>query len=376
MTDDWSSKIGIPDASEPLVEARYNAEFEAMVARILGPKELPDSLTRLAGRQWVAAAMLPFFMRHDTVHVEPDLALLALFLSSAVNDCRYSYGFFRSRLILVGHRREKLSRLTEAVLSDRPAQQPGDELDALVGLIRLAASLNHTSSQGNRTEASPGGAPGDGAPARQELFERFETLGVPRSASRELAATVAQASFFNRVCTLLAMPPYERAEAMVYHPMIRVVRPIIGRSIRGRRIKPTEPPPDDGEFYDIINDLSGTWYAPWIATTIDRCLDKQTEIDGFGIPERLAAIEIVAGALGAAGLRKEAHRRLSRTRGASLSEELSAWFKMTVHYRARSANAQTARLGRSVDSDLLIDAVGTAALANMLARVELLLGPG
>lgn len=351
MDGKWTQRIGAL-SSRAMIEPEHDAEFERAAARILGSTDIPGCLRMLAGHAWIAAAMFPLFMRHDTVYVEPDLAAKAVLLSSAVNDCRYSYGFFRSRMLLSGYPGEELDRLTEAAVDG--ADSVGDREQALVDLVKFTSLCDPLESGGNKTR----------------LFSRLKASGLSKQAIGELAGCIAQCGFFNRVCTLLAAPPYVKAETMPEKVLIRAVRPILSRSIRGRRIEPIDTPKPRGPFAPVLKGLQGTWYLPWATTLIDRCLDDQTVADGLPIATRLAIVVTVSETLRAPGIGSEARDLLVKRSGEGLPDMLAAWCTMSVSYRAREAIEHTERISKTLGSSALADAVATSALANLLARLE------
>ncbi|WP_455383617.1 hypothetical protein, partial [Salinispira pacifica] len=272
---------------DPLVEPDFDGEFDRAARRILGFRRTPDCLLRLIPAEWVAVTMIPLFMRHDAVSAPPELTDLVVYLTSVANGDRYTAGLSEARLRLLGTDRDELSRPAALARGEETPLHSGDGGErvswaALAAMSRAVANI------------SAGGA----GPARAAVTElRKGSLGS--GAARELAGCALQTGFFNAVCTMLAVPPFLEMERMADNLLVRLARPAIARSLRGRTIpaeRVTVPKRATGSFVfpHLISALKGSWYALWAYTSVDRCLESDGSEWGVTRAVRLRLIETVA----------------------------------------------------------------------------------
>lgn len=343
---------------ESLVEPEYDAEFDTAARRLLGFRRTPDCLLRLLPAEWVAVSTIPLFMRHDAVAAPAELTDLAVYLTAEADGCRYTAGSAAARLRLLGRSRKELARLASLA---RGTASSGSDVDS--GLAALA-----------RTVAC---AVGDTTADARSAMAQLEKSGLSTAAVRELAACCIQTCFYNSVCSLLSMPPFFEMERMPDNLFIKLARPIIARSLRGRTIDAsTLAVPGkkrrDFPFPALLGALRGTWYEAWSFTAVERWRDWEGE--GLSTGARFTVMERILRAMGALQ---------SAGRAATLvGADPVAVPRAVEEFALRSISAgdgewqKSARLVSYLPPAGLVDLVGTAALARFAALVELTLQRG
>jgi hypothetical protein len=359
-TFEWSEDWG-----SPLVEPEYDAEFDAAAKRLLGFRRTPDCLFHLLPAEWVAVTTLPLFMRHDAAAAPPELTDLVAYLTAEADGCRYTAGLSAARLRLLGRQPEELGRLAAVVRGTVHSDETLE--DRLANMARAVV----------RAAGPAAGDPPEGG-ARRAVAQLSEH-GLSGLAARELAACAVQACFFDSVCSLLSIPPFYEMERMPDSLLIKLVRPIIARSLRGRQIDVSGlavagPRRKNFLFPALLRGLRGTWYEAWSFTAVDRWFNREDAGSTGGI--RLKVMERILGEMGA---------KISASQVAAAATGRDAILPAAVEQFALQSLPAVAgndggwRRSGNLVSYLspaeLVDLVGTAALARFVGLAELLLGP-
>ena len=184
------------------------------------------------------------------------------------------------------------------------------------------------------------------------------------------------------------MPPDRKMEKAVENPLKRLALSV-GMTLfhmRTRRLGPTAPVEAAGTFAALVWALPESPAAAWFASTVRACFSAPA------IPRRtkLLMLAVIARTLGCPFCEGEACSELERegldrpasTRvldslsGPGLSAEdarLLDWARETVNYENGAIQKRTRALAASVSTDVLLEAVATAAVSNTAVRLAMLL---
>jgi AhpD family alkylhydroperoxidase len=327
---------------------------------------VPEYFRYLSPCPWVSRSMLQLDTLHiGLVHTDPELVEFVALAVSQDNSCRYCYAAHRTYLRVVGMDDDRIRRLEQELLTGRLT---GQERPALEFVRRVSRS--------------------DPPPSRADR-ERLAVAGYGAAAVGELALVAALYVYFNRVATLTALPP-QWLEQVMDRWWLRLCRPLLRWWVGGRRRGPAAPAasgPPSGPFAYIAQALPGVPAAAALGATIH---DAWTT--GALEPRARALVfAVVARAVGASRMEREAAGLLC-ARGFTEAQiesildhlgapELDPIERLVVPYAretVRYTPAHIQRRGRTLCEPLgpaaFLDLVGTASLANALARLSLALG--
>lgn len=345
---------------EPLLPPGSDAVLE-QEARERGGG-VPVMLRHVLGSPWMARAYIAD-MAPQFSHVSSDDANLAMFAASQENACRYCYGAMRAVMRLLGYREAQIRRLER----ERQAAELGKRGRAVVDFARALARSNPR-------------------PARSDQ-EALLAAGFSRDGASEIALAVANACFFNRLGTFLAIPPDPAFEAMPDRWIVRLLRPLVSRKMRR---KPVPPPPaphpaPDVPFGTVVPALGPVPGAAALARTLQGAFSSDV------LPRRAKVLvfAVVARALACPFCETEAKRwllkdgigeaeadgilaHLASPRLDPVEARLVPFARETVRYRPAAIHERTRELLDALGPQRLLEAVGTAALANSVVRLGML----
>jgi alkylhydroperoxidase family enzyme len=221
------------------------------------------------------------------------------------------------------------------------------------------------------------------SPAREDR-EGLLKEGLSPEAVAEIAACVVKACFVNRISTFLALPPNQALENLPDS----FVGGVLGFFVRKKTLPRRAPPPQglryEGPCAAIIAAAGKTWIAAWLRILTDGWLASPA------LPNRskLLMLAVIAKQLGSELCEEETARSLgqeglsakeiatilatlSSTVLTPLERTLLRWIRETVWYEPRVIQDNTRRLLAELGEEKTLEAVGTAALGNALARLSL-----
>ena len=336
------------------------AALETEVFGLLGAK--PGWLPRIGRSPWIARA-LASFASHPVAYVTPALRDFVPFVVSQDNSCRYCHGVQRSLLKIFGYSDAYITRVERDfhVVDLAPAET------AALDFVRKSSHANPR-------------------PTRSDLDELLRA-GLSRGAVTEIAALAAASSFANRLATFLALPPEVRLESLTGRRFFGLLRPLIARSIRRHR-RATAParPSTEGPYARLVAALDGSPMAAVFRRIID---------DAFGspvLPARTKALmaAVIARALGCGYCEDEARRMLeqhglgaaeidriltdlSSPRLDARESRLVGFARETVRYQPGAIQLRVRDVCQGFSADEAVEVVATAALANALGRLSIVL---
>ncbi len=346
----WLQPVPVPD------------ELRAALRKFTGGT-IPVWASHLAPVPWVVRA---FVCGLDKTVAYTPVALwdLIAFVVSQDNACRYCYGATRTILTILGYGDDAIDRLERDI-------ELADLTSAEQAALRFARKLS---------QANP--------PVDAADLGALAAAGYTTQAIAEIAYVAAFSGYGNRVATAFALPP-DRFERILEHPLRRLVRPVLARHFRGRRRPPTAPPfPNPPPFADVVTMLGGSPTAHRVRAMLDDAfaspvLPRRTKLLEFAVVGRALecrwAENEAKRALGAEGWTEAA---VDDVLAHLASPELDArerllvpFARETVRYRSLAFQERTRALAAHVPLPELIEAVGTAAVANAVARIAILLDP-
>lgn len=344
---------------QPLVEPVDDPEWNAEIVRKMGPKAMSY---RYVGRsRWLREAI----MRGNTARSSfaPDrLAMLAMLVTAQENSCRFCYGAARAFLKMMGLSEKEIDRVEHDV---KTAGADDRERE----LLHFCRDLSRSNPR----------------PARAQL-DRLVSLGYEPLAMVEIAAIVAASCMNNRVSTFLALPLAVEMEDFSPGVAMRLLAPV-------RRLlhKPPPPPPADNlpreayPFSEVVALLKGTvgvsiFHGDLVGAFASPVLPARTKAWVFAVVARALDCGLCEGIatrlLEQEGVAAEAHQRvLESLAGPELDgteKVLLPWVRETAHYETEVMQRRTHELRQRVGDDVVVDAIGLAALANACARLSML----
>ncbi len=293
----------------------------------------------------------------------PQLVDVATFVATQEHACRYCYGALHTAMRLSGYSRRRIDDL------ERDVQLADDLTREVVSLSRKLA------------RSTP-------RPVKGEL-EALQRLGLEPKAVTEIVYLVAFTCYANRCGTFLALPPDRKMEKAVENPLKRLALSV-GMTLshmRTRRVGPAAPVEAEGTLSALVRALPESPAAAWFASAVRTCFSAPA------IPRRtkLLMLAVIARTLGCRFCEGEARTELEGlgldlTASANTLTSLSGpgvspddarlldWARETVNYENGAIQKRMRALAASVSTDVLLEAVATAAVSNTAVRLAMLLG--
>jgi alkylhydroperoxidase family enzyme len=353
------SSIREMEWERPLVEPRRDAEIEQW-ARQQGGNLYP--LRFFAACPWFARGMVRLSAL-ELAHLDYDLANVTVLVVSQDNSCRFCYA--GARLLL------RVTGMSDAEIDGLEGDLVSAELEPKRRLgLEFARRLS-------RSNPPPSAA--DVQALREAGFSREELL--------ELAFVTAQYVIINRATTLLALPP-ERVERMDRGWIVRLLRPLLSRSLKKRwvRRRPVFLSAEQkrGPFASVVEGLDGLPGAP----TLRGILDEAWSSPLLTTRARSLAFAVVARGLGGERVEREAlallagegfdrsaaEQVLSHLASPALDRVESAllpFVRETIWYEPGPLQRRTRALRDLLSEEELLEAIGIASFANGVCRLSL-----
>jgi uncharacterized peroxidase-related enzyme len=346
-----------------LVEPRPDPELERRFARRTGRP--PGVVRYFTGVPWAGDHFADLSAQLQThVHLDAELSDLVGLVVSQDNSCRYCFASTRALLRILGMPEARIARLEqEALTSDLGAR----EREAL----RFARRLSR---------ANP-------APTREDLRPLAEA-GFSEGEITELASMAALHLFFNRLSTLIALPP-EPMEDLPDRLLARLTRPLL--ALRFRRVRRRSPPvrlapgEAEGPFAPIVTALDGLPLARVLRGLLDEVLDSEL----LSREVKLLVFAVVARALGCPHCEGEAVRCFREVGGPEevaaevlahltcakldpLEASILPFARETIRYEPIHIQRRGRELAAQLGRERFLEVVMVCALANAVVRLRVL----
>lgn len=329
---------------EPLLAPAANTQYESQLIKRLSP--------------WLSATLASLSEPEKVAYAPLKLMGVAYFVASQENACRYCYGTARALMKIWGY-------------SEKQIQDLEHEASLAGGLTRKVVEFARKLAKSNPS------------PAREDR-EGLLREGLSPEAVSEIAACVVKACFANRMATFMALPPNQAMENLPDSFLGRVFGFFLRKQMVPRRAPPPQGYRNEGPCAAIIAAAGRTQIAAWLRRLTDGWLASPV------LPNRskLLMLAVIAKQLGSQLCEEETARglgqeglaaqeiatilaTLSSTSLSPLEVTLLRWTRETVWYEPRVIQNTTRRLLAEVGEETTLEAVGTAAVGNTLARLSL-----
>jgi alkylhydroperoxidase family enzyme len=344
---------------EPTISLADDPEWTAEIKRAFGMDIL--GFRYLGRSRWLRQTVLSSNTLKGSYAPER-LMMLASLVTAQENSCRYCYGSARAFLKMLGLSDKEIDRVERDVKTAGADEKERE-------LLHFCRDLSRSNPRPSRAQV-----------------ERLVALGYQPLAMVEIAVSVASACMSNRISTFLAMPLSTEMEDFTPSLAMRVIGPI-------KRLLQAQPPPPPRDnlpppgspFFEIVTLLKGTFGVTvfhqaltgafespvlpirtkaWVFAVVARALD-------CGMCERLATQILEREGVGA----EVQGRVLGALSGPELNETekvLLPWVRETAHYQTEVMQRKTHELGARLGDDVVLEAIGLAALANACSRISML----
>jgi hypothetical protein len=197
---------------------------------------------------------------------------------------------------------------------------------------------------------------------------------------------VATQCFSNRVATMLAVPPEARLEKLSGSLLGRFLRPVIARMLRRKPASRLDGKGAlDGPYAGVVQAFAGLPCAAPLRAALDGAFSSTV------LPRRTVTLlfAVVSHSLGCTPCGGEA-RRLMGSEGfdpveteqilanlgspslSPLESTLVLFARDTVHYKTPAIQKRARALRDELGADVILEAIGTTALANAVVRLGML----
>ena len=291
-------------------------------------------------------------------YADPKLIGISQLVTSQENACRYCYGVERAIMKFWGYSEKQIRDLEEeASLADGITRQ-------VVAFARKLAKSNPT-------------------PAKQD-WDGLLAEGLSQQAISEITAFVGESCFANRMATFMALPPNAAVEKLSNGFLGRLVVKLFKKKAIARKVSPPVDFRNEGPCAGIIEVAGNTHLAVRLREMTDGWLASEV------IPKRskVLMLAVIARQLGARYCEEEALEVLgkeglpekevveilavlSSPLLSDIEDRLLRWTRNTVWYEPRVIQNSTRKLLDELGESLTLEAIGTAAIGNTLARLSL-----
>lgn len=347
--------------ADPILPLVKDSNWETKVKKQLG--YVPDVLIRVSGSSWLREMLLNTLLikvREFPGHLS-DIGGLVV---SQENACRYCYGIARAQMKLFGYSDKTIRSIERDMLLAEL-----DEKDrAFISFCRNLARSNPRPSKAEQ--------------------DKLLKCGFSPLAVTEISIYIVKYCFTNRIATFISSPPMYEFERLSNSLLGRILRPLIARKIRSKGWF-GEQPIDEyrGPFSDVFKALDGIPAAAIFQEGLEgafssRVLSNELKVLMFAVVARSLGCEFCHGATYSMAMdmgftEQEFEDALSTVTSQRLNEQeqvILAWTRETIHYQTGPMQKRMRELAQDVDDeDILLEAIGVAALANSMVRLAVLL---
>jgi len=353
--------------AEPILPAAPDPQWEAELRRRGGRPFEVDR--RIASSPWLREAAFAV-TSYQPVALSERLVRIGSMVTAQENACRYCYGANRAYLKVLGYSEAFIQSVERDV--QLAETDPRD-----LAFVEFCRSLARSRPRPSRS-------------AREKLLR----LGYSAPEVAEMAFLIAMGCFYNRVATLIACPPELKFERMANGPiglLLGFVTPLLSKL---RRKAPQGVPDGSaadaqsatGAFGPVLATLAGLPGARIMKAALDGAFASEV----LGPRTKGLMFAVIARTLGCPHCEREA-RKLLAAEGLTGAEvdaalatlqtdrlpsdqsDLLSWSRDTVSYDTPSIQRKTRALAAQLGDAKLLEAIGTASLANATVRLAMLL---
>jgi alkylhydroperoxidase family enzyme len=331
-------------------------EWEAPLVPIQSPDYEAELTKKLS--PWLQKTLTAITGPVIYSYADPKLIGISQLVTSQENACRYCYGVERAIMKFWGYSENQIRDLEEeASLANGITQR-------VVTFARKLAKSNPI-------------------PAKHD-WDALLAEGLSQQSISEIAAYVGESCFANRMATFLALPPNTAVENLPRRFLGRLIAKLFKKTAVARKVPPPADIRNEGPCAGIIEVAGNTHLAVRLRAMTDGWLASEV------IPKRskLLMLAVIARQVGARyceeetlgvlkheGFSEEGVAEILAVLSSSLltgiEERLLRWTRETIWYEPRVIQNSTRRLLDDVGESLTLEAIGTAAIGNTLARLSL-----
>jgi len=349
-----------------LLEPRRDPRFERRFRRETGRPS--GAICYFAGSPWLEDTIVSLNVdASKQVAIESELAGLIGMVVSQDNSCRFCFAETRALLRILGMPERRISRLEHDLLTEE-----FDERE------RAALEFSRHFSRSN-------------PPPDKPALDALRAAGFDELQITEIASVAASFVFFNRLTTIVALPPYA-IEELPDRWYVKCCRPALAWLLRRASgtapLVPLEPVEREGIFSRVVVGFDGLPFAHSLRKTLDGMWASPL------LTRRAKAmvVAIVARALGCPQAEAEAtelmrkeglaaepiEEILAHLHSAALDPEervMASFARETVWYEP----VRIQQLGRdamqTLSREAFVELVAVASIANMICRLCTVAGP-
>ncbi len=345
---------------EPILPIVNDPEWEAEVKSDIG--FVPDIMKRVSRSKWIRKACLKW-ARYEVTEFPKRLGDIAMLVTAQENACRYCYGVARSQLRLFGYSEKMINQIEKRM---QLAELDEKERTFILFCRNLSRSIPR--------------------PPKADR-DKLISLGFSQLAVAEMAFFIANMCFINRVATFISCLPMYELEKISGSFLGKIFRPFIAKNIRNKSWTPIDPLPDDlSAFSEVTQTLKGLPAASVINEGLQgvfssNVLSNELKVLMFAVVARsldcrfcISESRNMANDLGVD--ESEYNKTLTTLTSRRLNSQESkifSWTRETVHYETGNMHKRMHALATEVDEEILLEAIGVAALANSVVRLAVLL---
>ena len=348
-----------------LLEPRRDPAFERRFRRETG---MPGRIASyFAGNPWLEDATIAFNIetsRH--LAIDRELAGLIGMIVSQDNSCRFCFAETRAMLRILGMPERRISQLEQDLLTE--------DFDT-----RASAALEFAR---RFSRSNP--------PVDQRDLEKLGAAGFDELQILEIARIAGLYVYFNRVTTLLALPPHG-IEKLPDRWYIRLFRPLIAFAITRTAVhargEPLGQAEREGTFSEVVLAFARLPFARSLRATLDGMwaspvLAKRT---------KALVVAVVARALGCPFAEREATeilleeglqtQQVEEILAHLSSAELDPTERVAISFARETVWYEPVRIQqlgrgamRALSREEFVELVATASIANMVCRLGTVVG--
>jgi len=345
---------------DPVIPLVENTKWKAEVKKRLG--YIPDALIRVSESQWLRETFLNILLvkvKEFPSHLS-DIGGLVI---SQENACRFCYGVARAQMKVFGYSDKMIAGIEQDMLMSELDQKDR-------AFISFCRSLARSNPRPTKAE-------------RDNLLD----VGFSRLEVSEIALYIAKYCFTNRVATFISSPPMYEFERLSDSLLGRLLRPLIARKLR-LKVWSSDKPIDEyhGPFSNVIKGLDGIPAAVIFREGLEgafssNVLSNELKIMMFGVVARSLGCSFCQKttkkmAMDLGFSEEEFENSLSTLASSRINaqeQKILVWTRETVQYKTESMQKFLNALAMDVEANVLLEAIGVAALANSIVRLGVLL---
>jgi len=357
-----SSIINDFDWGDPVIPIHRDPEWEAEVKSELG--FVTDLLKRVSPSPWIRKACLKWPTLKVTMFPRK-LGDIATLVTAQENACRYCFGVARSQMQLYGYSGKMISSIERKMhVADL------DEKERT--FIRFCRDLARSNPR----------------PPKEDM-DKLASLGFSKLAVTEMAFHIANSCFINRVATFISSPPMYQIENLSGSFLFgRILRPLIARLLKSKEWTSEDAIPEGTKsFPGVVDALSGTAGAVLLNEALEgafssNILSKELKVLMFAVISRSLDCAFCQAETGKMakdlGFKEDEYEKalltLTSPRLNAVERKILTWTRETVHFQTGTIQKHIRGLAKEVESTVLLESIGVAALANTTVRLAVLLG--